>query len=153
MTTDRMQPGILGRILPGAVLLGVGIMILATSWAYPRGRLSEMGPGYIPVVIGALICLFSATIIAADLLRSDPERPEPIHWRELVFISGAILGFAALVEPLGLVPSMFFASALSMFADDHARLPVVLVYATLAALGGWLLFNVALDLPIAAFWR
>ena len=57
------------------------------------------------------------------------------------------------IEPFGLVPSMFAATALSMFADDEAGLPAVLVYAVLAALGGWLLFIVALELPIAAFWR
>jgi hypothetical protein len=61
--------------------------------------------------------------------------------------------FAGLIEPLGLVPSMFLATAISMFADDKARLPAVLIYAVLATLAGWLLFLVALDLPIPAFWR
>lgn len=152
-TTDRDQTGRLERFLPGAVLLGVGMVILATSWTYPRGTLSDMGPGYIPTVIGALIGVFSVAILLGDLLRADPERAAPIHWRGLIFVSAAILAFAGLIEPAGLVPSMFVATALSIFADDKARLPGVLVYAALATLAGWLLFLVALDLPIPAFRR
>ena len=152
-TTDRDKTGRLGRMLPGAVLLGVGLVILATSWTYPRGSLSEMGPGFIPTVIGALIGAFSVAILLGDLLRANPEPAAPLHWRGLIFVSAGILAFAGLIEPAGLVPSMFVATALSMFADDEARLPGVLIYATLATLAGWLLFLVALDLPIPAFWR
>jgi hypothetical protein len=76
-----------------------------------------------------------------------------MHWRGLLFVSASILIFAALVDVTGLVPSMFLAVVVSMFADDQVHPMTVLIYACLATLGGWLLFLVALELPIPAFWR
>lgn len=152
-TTDRGQPGTLERILPGTVLLAVGLLIVAICWTYPMGTLSQMGPGFVPMTIGVLICLFSVAIIAGDLLRADQEPASTMHWRQLGFVSAAILTFAALVDHVGLAPAMFLAAFLSIFADSEARIPGALVYALLSAFAGWLLFNVALDLPIPAFWR
>ena len=151
--TDHHQPSILRRALSGGVLLVAGIIMLAVAWDYPMGRLTEMGPGFIPRVIGIVICALAVAIIAADVM--SPVAPESgrMHWRGLAFISAAILIFAAMVDVAGLVPSMFMAVAVSMFADDEARPLSVLIYAVLATLCGWLLFLVALELPIPAFWR
>ncbi|WP_298500186.1 tripartite tricarboxylate transporter TctB family protein [uncultured Maritimibacter sp.] len=151
--TDREPPGMVERIVPGAALLVSGLVMLIICWTYPLGTLSQMGPGYVPMAIGVLICLFSLAVIVGDVMRTDLERTQRIHWRQLVFVSAAILAFGVLVDLVGLVPSMFVATFLSIFADDHARLPGALVFALLAAIGGWLLFIVALDLPISAFWR
>lgn len=151
--TDQDRPSILRRALSGGVLLLTGLIMLAVAWDYPVGRLTQMGPGFIPRIIGLLICALAVAIIVADVMAARLPRDGMMHWRGLAFISAAILIFAALVDHVGLVPSMFLAVAISMFADDEARPLSVLIYASLATLGGWLLFLVALELPIPAFWR
>jgi hypothetical protein len=147
------QPSIAQRALSGAVLLGVGVIMLGVAWGYPLGRLTQMGPGFIPRVIGLLICALAVVIIIVDIMTPRLPKPEMLDWRGLTFISAAILIFAGLVEVTGLVPSMFLAVAVSMLADREARLLGILAYAVLASLGGWFLFLVALELPIPAFWR
>lgn len=152
-STDQNQPTILRRALSGLVLLGVGLGLLLVAWDYPLGRVSQMGPGFIPLVVGFAICALALAIILADVTSAKAERPAGMHWRGLIFVSAAITLFAVLIEIAGLVPSMFVAVAVSMLADDKARVLNVLVYSCIAALFGWLLFTMALELPIPAFRR
>jgi hypothetical protein len=151
--TDQNRTSIAQRALSGGVLLGVGLIMLALAWGYPVGRLTQMGPGFIPRVIGLLICALAVAIIIVDIMAPRLPKAGRMDWRGLALISASILIFAALVDVAGLVPSMFLAVAVSMFADTEARPLGVLIYASLATLGGWLLFLVALELPIPAFWR
>lgn len=150
---DQNQPSLAKRALSGGVLLAVGLIMLALAWDYPVGRVREMGPGFIPRVIGILVCALALAIVIADVTAPRLPKAESLDWRGLSFISAAILIFAALVDRAGLVPAMFLAVTVSMLADRDARLMGVLTYAALATLGGWLLFVVALELPIPAFWR
>lgn len=151
--TDQDKPSIAQRALSGGVLLVIGVIMLAVAWDYPVGRLTQMGPGFIPRIIGFVICTLALAIIAIDLTAPNLPQAGKMHWRGLIFVSAAILIFAVSVDVVGLVPSMFLAVIVSMFADDDARPLNVLIYAILATLGGWLLFLVALELPIPAFWR
>ena len=154
MTPDtHPQPKALSRALSGGVLLAVGLTMLVIGWSYPVGKLTQMGPGYVPRAIAILICLVAAAIIAIDLRSTDTEPRDGMHWRGLAFVSAAMLIFAALVDVAGLVPSMFLAVAVSMFADRQARPLTVLIYTVFATGAGWLLFLVILELPIPAFWR
>ena len=123
------------------------------AWSYPTGTLNQMGPGFVPQTIGILLCCLAVAIIITDLRASYVARAAPLHWRGLIFVSAAVIIFAVLVDVAGLVPSMFLAVAVSMFADDHALPIPVLIYTVIATFLGWLLFLVALELPIPAFWR
>lgn len=141
------------RAVSGGVLLAAGLVISFFAWGYPKGSVNQMGPGFIPQTVGVLISLLAIAIIVVDLRDRALERPGAIQWRGLCFVSASIIVFALLVEPAGLVPSMFLAVLLSMFADDQAKPLTVLIYAILASAAGWLLFLVGLELPIPAFWR
>ncbi len=152
-STDQDQPSVARRALSGSVLLAISLAMLLIAWGYPVGTLTQMGPGFIPLVVGFLMCGLAVAIIALDVNSTNTAQAEQIHWRGLIFICAAILIFAALVDALGLVVSMFLAVLVSQFADDQVRPLTALIYACLATLGGWLLFILALELPIPAFWR
>ncbi|MBF9034328.1 hypothetical protein HKCCE2091_08760 [Rhodobacterales bacterium HKCCE2091] len=141
------------RAAGGVVLLAFGIAMLAIGWDYPVGRLTQMGPGYLPMAIGTLVCLLSAAILWLDLSDTGIAAGPAIQWRGLIFVSAAILVFAGLVEATGLVPAMFLAVVVSKLADRNNRPLGILVYAVLATIAGWLLFLVVLELPFPAFWR
>lgn len=146
-------PGLLHRAFGGGVLLLLGLAILWIARGYPRGRLSDMGPGYVPLCVGVGLCLLALAILVTDL-RGPADRPVPrIQWRELGFICAAVLIFAGLIQPAGLVPAMLGAVVAAKLADPSNRLPGIVIYAALAALAGWGLFLGLLDLPIPAFWR
>ncbi|WP_323771577.1 tripartite tricarboxylate transporter TctB family protein [Antarctobacter sp.] len=151
--TEQDRQSVAQRALSGGVLLVIGLLMLAVAWDYPVGRLTQMGPGFIPRAIALVICALSIAIIVTDLKTTRVAQDGKMHWRGLAFVSAAILAFAGLIDIAGLIPSMFLAVGISMFADDAARPLNVLIYACLATFGGWLLFLVALELPIPAFWR
>ena len=133
--------------------MAAGLVMVFFAWSYPTGTLNQMGPGFVPQTIGILLCCLAAAIIIIDLRAPHVARAVELHWRGLVFVSAGIIIFSVLVDVAGLVPSMFLAVAVSMFADDHALPIPVLIYTVIATFLGWLLFLVALELPIPAFWR
>ena len=141
------------RAVSGGVLLMAGLVMLFFAWNYPTGSLNQMGPGFVPQAVGILLSCLAVAIIIIDLRAPELEQGGAMHWRGLIFVSAAIIIFAVLVDVAGLVPSMFLAVMVSMFADERARPLSVLIYALIATLLGWLLFLVALELPIPAFWR
>jgi len=141
------------RAVSGGVLLVAGLVMLFFAWGYPTGSLNQMGPGFIPQAIGILISCLALAIIVIDLRATELEQGGTMHWRGLIFVSAAVIIFAVLVDVAGLVPSMFLAVAVSMFADDQARPLSVLIYTVIATFLCWLLFLVGLELPIPAFWR
>lgn len=141
------------RAVSGGVLLAAGLVMLFIAWSYPTGTVNQMGPGFIPQTIGIMLLCLALAIIIIDMQAPETERTGAMHWRGLIFISAAIIIFAVLVDVAGLVPSMFLAVAMSMFADTHARPLSVLIYTVVATFLGWLLFVVGLELPIPAFWR
>ena len=141
------------RAVSGGVLLVAGLIMLFFAWGYPTGSLHQMGAGFIPQTIGILMSCLAVAIIIIDLWAPELEQGGAMHWRGLIFIAAAIIIFAVLVDVAGLVPSMFLAVAVSMFADDQARPLSVLIYTVIATFLCWLLFLVGLELPISAFWR
>ena len=58
-----------------------------------------------------------------------------------------------LIEPAGLVPAMFCAVAASKFANNRASLLSIVIYSAAVTFAGWLLFIVALGLPLTVFGR
>lgn len=143
----------LKRAVSGCVLLIAGLFMSFFAWGYPTGTLNQMGPGFVPQTIGIMISCLAVAIIIVDVKTEKLARAEALHWRGLVYISAAIIIFAVLVDVAGLVPSIFLAVSVSMFADDRARPLSVLIYSVAATFLGWLLFLVVLELPIPAFWR
>lgn len=150
---DHEEPSIALRAVSGGVLLLAGLVMLFFAKDYPNGSLNQMGPGFIPQTIGFLMSVLALAIIIIDVRTPRLAQAGAAHWRGLIFISASIVIFAVLVDVAGLVPSMFLALGVSMFADNHARLIPVLVYTVIATFLGWLLFIVGLELPIPAFWR
>ncbi|MEQ3625437.1 MAG: tripartite tricarboxylate transporter TctB family protein [Celeribacter sp.] len=139
------------RAASGAILAAIGIAIIAISWRYPFGTVTQMGPGFIPHYVGLGIVALGVVILITDL-RSDAVKPvNPIRWRAFVLISAGISLFALLINWLGLVPAMFLSVAVSMLADDEATPLGILIYAGAMTVLGWALFIKALGLPLTAF--
>lgn len=141
------------QVISGAVLIGFSVAILVTSWNYPTGSLQQMGPGYMPHVIAYALILMGIGIMVSDLRDTSPHYAEPMHWRALIFVSAAVLVFVALIEPAGLVPAMFCAVAASKLANKQSSLLSIVIYSAAVTLTGYLLFIVALGLPLTVFGR
>lgn len=156
-TLEGEKPGGDGNIwlqaVSGGVLVALGLAILVISWGYAVGSLTDMGPGYMPRIISIGLVAIGLGVLVSDLRGTVQTYDEPTHWRALAFISAAVLIFVALIEPAGLIPAMFCAVAASKLANSRAGLVSIVIYSAAVTFAGWLLFIVALGLPLTLFGR
>lgn len=125
--------GILSGI--GAVLLGVG-------------TLKSPGPGFLPVIMAALLVIFSlATIVYG--WRGLEKPLIPIAWRKQAFVIAMVVVYSELLELLGfLLSTLILMSALfGLLFETRHRLRNVLICAVITAAAAWLVFVVVAKMP------
>ncbi len=89
----------------GLMLVAIGATAMAIARDYPFGTALRMGPGYFPMVLGALLILFGLSIMAAGLRRAAPIEGS---WspRALVILPLSLVLFGVLMDHGGFVPAM-----------------------------------------------
>jgi hypothetical protein len=87
----------------GSMFVAFGGFFLV--WAlvnYQMGTAVRMGPAYFPAVLGGLLAVLGATVLAGSFALKGPPVPE-INLRPLVLISVACVVYGYLMKPLGLI--------------------------------------------------
>jgi hypothetical protein len=134
-------------IVGGALIGLLGLYVLITALQYGIGAASRMGAGYYPMLLGiAAIGLGSA--IAVLGLREQTERPR-IAIKPFIAVVAGLLAFFLLVDRAGLIPAVWGLTGLSSLADDDMHVFSILGLMLSVSIAAWLLFSVALGLPIA----
>ena len=79
------------------------------------GSLEEMGAGFFPLVL----CAILFTLGAAILLKAQPDAQTqlPINWRSVALITAAPFAFGLTVRSLGLLPALLISIALAVLAS------------------------------------
>ena len=80
---------------------------------YPFGTAMRMGSGYFPTVLGGILALFGAFLMARGA-RARERAPLAWGWLPLACITAAMLLFGFLLPRVGLVPALaalFFTAA------------------------------------------
>jgi putative tricarboxylic transport membrane protein len=121
-------------IWAGLLLIATGAAALLIARNYPFGSSLRMGPGYFPVVLGALLIVFGLVILALGLRGTHPIEGS---WslRALILLPLALVLFGALMAYGGFVPAMLaliFTSALA--SSEFNFLEVLLFSVALTAL-------------------
>jgi putative tricarboxylic transport membrane protein len=131
----------------GLMFVGWGILGLWVARDYPVGSALRMGPGYLPrllcwglVVLGAVIAIRGAIVAG--------EKIERWHWRPLVVVSLAVLAFALLLEPGGLVVATLAIVVIGALGGPEFRLHEALLLAAGLAAGAIVIFVYGLKLPL-----
>jgi len=150
----------------GAFVAFGGAFAIGSAVQYERGTALQMGPGYVPLVLGAILALLGAAIVVQGVLASRTggtaspdhvvpgDEPGSVPWRRGVLLVGAVLVFALTVDGLGLGVSLFVTAFLAALAG-HRNTPVK---ALLIAAGLTLLCLVVfvavlqLRLPVLGEW-
>jgi hypothetical protein len=135
-------------ITAGAVIVFGAVMAYLGS-LYPLGSLNQMGPGYFPVMLGAVTVLLGlATLV--EVHRSDTPAPD-VPWGSAALILAGILVWAMTAERFGLVPATFALVFLSSMARPPIRIVPTLVMAAIASVASVLVFLYGFALPLRAF--
>lgn len=146
------REGRLFALLGGLLMLTLGAIVFFVAFQYRMGTLRQMGPGYVPAGLGAILIVLSLLVVIQALReRNLVEWP---NWRPFVVISASVLVFAVLLERVGLVPTVLATVIVASQAQSAIRiLPTILLAIIIAALS-WLIFSHGLNLPLPAFrWR
>jgi drug/metabolite transporter (DMT)-like permease len=103
----------------GALMLALGVLVMALGSSYSIGTLSRMGPGYFPLALGVILVLTGVAIAIKGYftepeVEAKPLRPE---WKAWFLISLSVVAFVVLTKYLGLVPATFGVVFISALAD------------------------------------
>jgi hypothetical protein len=143
-------------LVAGSALLAFGLFFSAYAFAQLRlGSFAQMGPGMFPLLVGVTISGFGVALLVETWLKAkrptatvDEAPPEAADWRTLALVVLSIVVFALVIRRLGMGPAIFGLVLVASFSSDELPpLKALMLAAALTALG-WLVFVLALGLPI-----
>jgi hypothetical protein len=140
----------------GLMFMAIGTSFAVGATDYTIGSAARMGPAYFPLMLGVLLSVLGAGVVAASLVHGRPDGAPigRIAWKPLLLIVGANLAFGVLlggvqtlgVPAMGLIAAIFGAVVISSMAGNLFRLRSALVLALILAVGSYLTFVVGLSL-------
>jgi hypothetical protein len=139
-------------VLAGLVFATIGLAGLWVGRSLNVGSASEMGEGYFPL----LMCWFLVglgTIIAIGGWFRAGEPVAAIAWKPVCTITLAVVGFALVLESLGVIAAVIAAVVLANFAGEPMRARGVTVLALALAIAVLAIFVWGLGLPLRALPR
>ncbi|KQQ85646.1 tripartite tricarboxylate transporter TctB family protein [Aureimonas sp. Leaf324] len=134
-------------VATGLVLMGVSSLGLWMNTAYQVGSSSQMGPGYMPLLVFSIVLVLGVAILLAGL-RNGPDPLEAWAIRELGLILGAMTVFGLLLERTGLAISIVLLVVISGLADKSQTLKGIVGLAAFLVVLCWVVFILGLGLNV-----
>ncbi len=116
----------------GLLFLAISLFFgITTLVKLEIGSPEEMGAGFFPLVLCAILFALGAAI----LLKAQPDAQAqlPVNWRAVVCIAAAPVAFGLTVRSLGLLPALLISIALAVMASrkiSPVRAAVIVVGVT-----------------------
>jgi len=138
-------------IAAGAVFIGFGLAFALQSLTYDVGTPFRMGPGFFPLLLGIVLTLLGAVIVASGFNADREGLIGGVPWRGLLLIPLALLFFGLTVRGLGVVPALFVTTSLAGLASVRVRPLIAVVIAAGLTATSVVVFIVALQLRLPLF--
>ncbi|MFN7051561.1 MAG: tripartite tricarboxylate transporter TctB family protein [Gemmobacter sp.] len=136
----------------GLMVCCAGIVIAVYAYqSYPVGSLRRMGPGMFPSALGVVLTVLGL-VLAINSWRSlragsDPDLPGiTIEWRTAFLAVAAVVAFALLLPPLGLIPAVLAVVCISALADERNKPVKIGILAIFLAVLAALIFKFGLGM-------
>jgi putative tricarboxylic transport membrane protein len=136
----------------GTVLVLLATLALVASAELPGQRGFAFGPGTAPRLFSFVLAALGAAVAIGGVFAEGPPI-EKYKIRGPVLVIVAILSFAAMIRPLGLVPATFLAFIISILGSTEMRWLESLIAAAAMTLFCVLLFVYLLNLPFQLWPR
>jgi putative tricarboxylic transport membrane protein len=130
----------------GLALIEIAIFALVASAELPGQRGFAFGPGTAPRLFAGLLAVLGAAVAVIGAITDGPEI-EKYKIRGPTLVVAAIILFAALIRPFGLILSTYLAFIVSILGSKEMRWLESLIAAAAMTVFCWLLFVVLLNLP------
>jgi hypothetical protein len=135
-------------VLAGGIFVAIGAAFVVGSLGYELGTLLRMGPGYFPLLVGAIVAALGLAIVVKGLIAGEVISFGAIPWRAVAAISFAVLFFGFTVERLGFVPTSAVTALVATLASPRVRLLHAVAVAAGLTVASTLIFVVGLQLRI-----
>ncbi|MEO3388395.1 tripartite tricarboxylate transporter TctB family protein [Mesorhizobium sp. CAU 1741] len=132
----------------GAALLVIGICVaIYALMHYELGSLNRMGPGMVPVLLGALLAILGGVLVGSSF-RNNPGFID-FDLRALFAITMGAVAFALLLETFGLAPAVVCTSLATTIFETRLTWRARLCLAAALAAIAVALFPLALGMHIS----
>jgi hypothetical protein len=148
-------------LLAGGLFVLLGLAFSIGGARYDVGSALQMGPGYVPLLLGGILTVLGLVIVAQSFLGGDEQaraladqERRPIPWVPAALLVAAVLFFGATVRGLGLAPALFVTTFLAALAGHRTGVVRALVTAAGLTLLCLLVFVslLQLRLPLLGPW-
>lgn len=149
-----------GQLAVAAGLFAIGALIFGGSfWLPTGGGYAQVGPGVTPRIVGFLILVLGAFLFREALtggFRGVDEEAEihlPMHWGAFAWVSGGIIAYGLLVEPLGFILASIVLYVMVARSFNSRRWVLNVVVGAVLAVFIFVVFNygLGLNLPLGVF--
>lgn len=134
-------------------LICIGAFTVIVGARYPLGGLGAMGPGFFPLVLGALLAAIGVLLLAgrAPAGAGDARPKLPLDLRGWSGVIGGVLAFLVLGRYGGLVPATFALVFLSALGDRRNSLRTAALVAGVMVVVAVVVFHFGLGLAFPLF--
>ena len=139
-------------IISGIFWLCAGLLFSIWSTSYHIGRITQPGPGFLPLILGILVILFSLVILRRGWAARGSKGTEsalflPGRWKKVAYVVLILLFATFSFEKMGYLITVFLLIAFLMLGTELRSPKKVLLTAFLTALGVYLAFVLLLEQP------
>ena len=115
--------------LGGILIILFGLVSQVVGSSYGIGTLANTGAGFYPVLIGVLMMITGAVIVAQGFGRHNMATNEELRpeWRGWLCIAGGILAFIFLITYAGLLPATFAVVFISAMGDKSMTVKAAVI--------------------------
>jgi len=141
---QKFRPG--KDFFAGLLYIAFGSAAVAIGRGYALGTAARMGPGYFPVLVGAVLVIVGLVVAARGVLAKS-ERLQRLMIAPLALVLAAVLLFAVTIEKLGLVVAVLAVVVVGYLANARWRPLELVLLAGLLTAASVLIFYYGLKLP------
>lgn len=134
------------------LLIGTGGHLIARRYSF--GTAAQMGPGYFPFFISALLAMCGLASIGVSFTR-EGKSIDPLAWKPLFLVVGSVVIFAFLVAKIGLVLSLAALILISAAASDRFRfewMPMLGLFGLIVFCSVVFVIGLGVPLPLVGPW-
>src|SRR3569833_4626565 len=138
----------------GGLMLLLGLGTIWKGFDYHIGTLSRMGPGYFPVIVGAVLALMGALIALGARSAAAPGKAKqapPPEWRGWFCVVAATVAFIVLGRYGGLLPATFAVVFIAALGDRQNTIKSAILLAIAMVVVCLIVFSWALQLQFPLF--
>src|SRR5690242_7594788 len=106
MTTSASK----ADLFSGGLFIAFGAFFASQAATYEIGTPFRMGPGFMPLLLGIVLCALGLVVMLMGLRKGADEPAFAPSWHGIALILGTLVFFALTLRGLGFIPVVFISA-------------------------------------------